>query len=381
MKDSKVLKVAAVLFILGVSVFALKTLQAILLPFFIAIIIAFIFEPFFELLKKKRVPSFLAIVIVILCIVVIANVVSVFILTSIGPFTAGIPKYQDKFNSLLLYATDNLKNYGIDAIALRESMNLKNIIQDSSVQNWITSLFTSIATIFGDFVLILIYVIFILSELGSLKRRVLRAFSEERARSIAKTMGDIFLDVRRYIVGKTVINLLHAILIGIILWLFDVDFYIVWAFLSFLMHYIPTIGSMIATILPFMTALVQFDSFATAIVILIILIVLANVVGNIIEPQILGDKLDLSPILLLLSLIMWGYVWGVMGMILSIPIMSMIKIVLMNFESTRPVAILMSYNQSSITDIKKEATYGHKLKKILTVKKKAKKDVDGDVKN
>lgn len=380
MKDSKVLKVAAVLFILGVSVFALKTLQAILLPFFVAIIIAFIFEPFFEFLKKKRVPSFLAIVIVILCIVIIANVVSVFILTSIGPFTAGIPKYQDKFNSLLQYASDNLKNYGIDAIALRESMNLKNIIQDSSVQSWITSLFTSIATIFGDFVLILIYIIFILSELGSLKRRVLRAFSEERARSIAKTMGDIFLDVRRYIVGKTVINLLHAILIGIILWLFNVDFYVVWAFLSFLMHYIPTIGSMIATILPFMTALVQFDSFATAIIILIILIVLANVIGNIVEPQVLGDKLDLSPILLLLSLIMWGYVWGVMGMILSIPIMSMIKIVLMNFESTRPVAILMSYNQSSITDIKKEATYGHRIKKILTPKKKVKKDDNADEK-
>jgi len=376
MKDSKVLKVAAVLFILGVSIFALKTLQAILLPFFIAIIIAFIFEPFFELLKKKRVPSFLAIVIVVLTIVIIANIVSVFILTSVGPFTAGIPKYQDKFNLLLQYASDNLKNYGIDAIALRESMNLKNIIQDSSVQGWITSLFTSIASIFGDFVLILIYVIFILSELGSLKRRVLRAFSEERARSIAKTMGDIFQDVRRYIVGKTVINLLHAILIGIILWLFDVDFYIVWAFLSFLMHYIPTIGSMIATILPFMTALVQFDSFGTAIVILVILIVLANVVGNIIEPQILGDKLDLSPILLLLSLIMWGYVWGVMGMILSIPIMSMIKIVLMNFESTRPVAILMSYNQSSITDIKKENLYTHKIKKILTPKKKINKKDD-----
>lgn len=374
MKDSKVLKVAAVLFILGVSVFALKTLQAILLPFFIAIIIAFIFEPFFELLKKKRVPSFLAIVIVILTIVIIANIVSVFILTSVGPFTAGIPKYQDKFNLLLQYASENLKNYGIDAVALKESMNLKNIIQDSSVQGWITSLFTSIASIFGDFVLILIYVIFILSELGSLKRRVLRAFSEERARRIANTMGDIFLDVRRYIVGKTVINLLHAILIGIILWLFDVDFYIVWAFLSFLMHYIPTIGSMIATILPFMTALVQFDSFGTAIVILIILIVLANVVGNIVEPQVLGDKLDLSPILLLLSLIMWGYVWGVMGMILSIPIMSMIKIVLMNFESTRPVAILMSYNQSSITDIKKENLYTHKIKKILTPKKKVKKD-------
>jgi len=373
MKDSKVLKIAAVLFILGFSVFALKELHAILLPFFIAIIIAFIFEPFFEFLKKKRVPPFLSIVIVVLTIIIIANVVSIFVFTSIGPFTTGIPKYQDKFNNLIQYASDNLKNFGFDVVALKESMNLKNIVQDSSVQGFITSIFTSIAGIFGDFILILIYVIFILSELGSLKRRVLRAFSEDRARAIAKTMNDIFLDVRRYIVGKTVINLVHAIIIGIILWAFDVDFYIVWAFLSFLMHYIPTIGSMIATILPFMTALVQFDSFATAIVILIILIVLANVVGNIIEPQVLGDKLDLSPILLLLSLVIWGYVWGIMGMILSIPIMSIIKIVLMNFESTRPIAILMSYNQSSITEVKQETTYAHRLKKIITSKRKPKK--------
>ncbi|MBS1491959.1 MAG: AI-2E family transporter [Bacteroidetes bacterium] len=370
MKDSKVLKIAAILFILGVTFFALKTLQEILLPFFIAVIIAFIFEPFFELLKKKKVPSFLAIIIVILCIVIIANITSIFVLTSIGPFTAGIPKYQDKFTSLIEYATNSLKNFGFDANAFKESMNLKNLVKDSSVQGWITSLFTSIAGIFGDFVLIIIYVAFILSELGSLKRRVLRAFSEERARTIAKTMGDIFLDVRRYIVGKTLINLIHAIVIGIILWAFNVDFYIVWAFLSFLMNYIPTIGSMIATVLPFMTALVQFDSFGVAIVILIILIVLANVVGNVIEPQVLGDKLDLSPILLLLSLILWGYIWGIMGMILSIPIMSMIKIVLMNFESTRPVAILMSYNQSSITDIKEKQKYTHVIKKILKGKKK-----------
>lgn len=370
MKDSKVIKIAAIIFILGVSFFTLKTLQSILLPFFVAVILAFLFEPFFELLKRKRVPSFLAIIIVVLCILVIANVTSIFLLTSIGPFTAGIPKYQDKFGSLIQYAGDKLQSLGFDVQAIKESVTIKKLAADGSVQGFITSIFTSVAGILGDFVLIIIYVAFILSELGSLKRRVLKAFSEERARNIAKTMSDIFMDVRRYIIGKTIINLVHAILIGIILWLFNVDFYFVWAFLSFLMHYIPSIGSMIATILPFMTALVQFDSFGPAIIILIILIVLANVVGNVIEPQVLGDKLDLSPILLLLSLITWGYIWGIMGMILSIPIMSMIKIVLMNFESTRPVAILMSYNQSSITDIKDKRKYTHVIKKILKVKKK-----------
>ncbi|MBS1515757.1 MAG: AI-2E family transporter [Bacteroidetes bacterium] len=369
MKESKVLKIAAILFILGVSFFALKTLQSILLPFFIAIIIAFIFEPFYEWLKKKKVPSGLAIVIVVLSIVIIANITSIFVLTSIGPFKDGIPKYQAKFDELLVYAGNKLQEFGFDQKAFKESINLKNIIQDASVQGVITSLFAGIAGIFGDFILILIYVIFILSELGSLKRRVLRAFSEERARSIAKTMGDIFLDVRRYIVGKTVINLVHAIVVGIVLWAFHVDFFMVWAFLSFLMNYIPNIGSFIATALPFLTALAQYDNVVTPVIILILLVVLANVIGNIVEPKVLGDKLDLSPILLLLSLIVWGYVWGIMGMILSIPIMSMIKIILMNFESTRPVAIMMSYNQNSITELKETTKVTNRIKKIFKGKK------------
>jgi predicted PurR-regulated permease PerM len=368
MKDSKILKIAAVLFVLGFSFFVLKTLQSILLPFFISIIIAFIFEPFFELLKKKGVPSALAIVIVVLCIIFIANITSIFIITSIGPFTEGLPKYQEKLESMLVYLGDQLKIFGFDVDALKESMSIKNMISDSSFQGLVTSLFTSIASIFGDFILILIYVIFILSELGSLKRRVLRAFSEDRARQISKTMGDIFLDVRRYIVGKTLLNVVHALVVGIVLWAFGVDFFVVWAFLSFLMNYIPNIGSFIATVLPFLTALVQFDNIITPIIILILLIVLANIIGNIIEPKVLGDKLDLSPILLLLSLIFWGYVWGIMGMILSVPIMSMIKIILMNFPSTRPVAILMSYNQNSITEIK-EKKYTGAIKKIFKKKK------------
>ena len=143
----------------------------------------------------------------------------------------------------------------------------------------------------------------------------------------------------------TFVNLLQGIIFGTILWMFGVDFYFVWGFLCFFSHYVPNFGSLISTILPGLLAFLQFDNIITPIIIIILLIVVQNVIGNILEPKYLGDQLNLSPLLLLVSLIFWGYVWGIVGMILSVPIMSMLKITLSKFENTKSISILMSYNK------------------------------------
>jgi predicted PurR-regulated permease PerM len=134
------------------------------------------------------------------------------------------------------------------------------------------------------------------------------------------------------------------LLITIIFLIFGLDFAIVWGLLTFFMTFIPNIGAFISTILPFVTALAQYDNIVVPIVLLLIMTVIAYSVGNLVEPKILGDKLNLSPLLLIFSLVFWGYIWGVVGMLLSIPMMSMIKIIFSKFESTKPLAILMSYD-------------------------------------
>jgi len=344
-KQNKFFTIVAALFLIGFTFFILKELQSILLPFFIALIISFLFEPYYEWLKKKRIPGAISLVIVIITILILANITSVFVFTSINAFTKEIPKYTEKSKNIVEAITLSLNNWGFFNQYLKDSFDLSKVLNGEAIAAFITSLFSSIVSLFGNFVLILIYVIFLLSEFGSIRRRVLKAFSSERSRQIADTMTDIFKDVKKYIVGKTLINLSYGILVTVILWIFGVDFFIVWGFLAFMMAYIPTIGSMISTILPFTTALIQFDGdFTRPIIILILMVVSANLIGNIVEPKILGDKLNLSPILLLLSLIFWGYLWGLIGMILSVPIMSMIKIILGKFESTKPLSILMSYN-------------------------------------
>ena len=367
-KNNRLLVIIASLFLIGFTFLLLKELQSILLPFIIAVIIAVLFQPFYKWMKEKRVPGFVAIIIIILIILILSNITSVLVFASVNTFSDEYPKYEERFHTLYLSFVSFLNISHEDIEGYKESLKLKNLLSDGSVTATLTNIFSSIIGIFSNFVLILVYIIFLLSEIGSIKKRVLRAFTAEKAKKLTKTLTDIFSEVRSYLVGKTILSLAQALVMGVVLWAFGVEFYFLWAFLFFVSDYIPYIGSIVVTILTGITMFLQYDNIITPIIILIILIVIQNIKGNLVEPKVLGDKLDLSPILILLSLLFWGYVWGITGMILAIPIMSMIKIVLMNFEQTRPIAILMSYNLLSVKD--QETVIEKKIKGYLKKKKK-----------
>jgi predicted PurR-regulated permease PerM len=343
-KNYRLVKIAAAMILVGFFFYVLKELQSILLPFFMAIVISFLFEPLYEWLKKKKFPAWAALITVIIIILVISNIASVFIYTSINSFTSGFPVYIQKIEGLGVSLSNTLKSFGLSDEKIKESFNVSQYLSGEKLTGMISDVITSIAGIFTNYILILIYVIFLLTEFGSIQRRILRAFSRERSRKIADILSDIFIDLRRYIVGKTLINLSHALLITIVFLIFGLDFAVVWGLLTFFLTYIPNIGAFISTGLPFITALAQYDNIVTPVVLLIIMTVVAYAIGNLVEPKFLGDKLNLSPLLLIFSLVFWGYIWGVVGMLLSIPIMSMIKIILSKFESTKPLSVLMSYD-------------------------------------
>ena len=346
-KDLRLIKIAAALILVGFSFYILKELQSILIPFFMALVVSFLFEPLYEWLKKKRFPAWAAILSVVIVILVVSNIASVFVYTSINTFTNEFPKYVQKIEGLGVSVTNTLNSLGISNEEIKKSFNVSQYMSGEKLTGMLSDVISSIAGIFTNYILILIYVIFLLTEFSSIQRRILTAFSRERSRKIADILSDIFIDLRRYIVGKTLINLSHALLITIIFLFFGLDFAIVWGLLTFFMTYIPNIGAFISSVLPFVTALAQYDNLVVPIVLLIIMGVVAYSVGNLVEPKILGDKLNLSPLLLIFSLVFWGYIWGIVGMLLSVPIMSMIKIILSKFDSTKPVAILMSYDVSN----------------------------------
>lgn len=350
---NKFLNLVFALFLVGFMFFVLKELQSILLPLFVAVILFFIVLPFYNFLIKKKLPSAIAIIIVLISVILVSNIASLFILASINTFTSEFPKYELRFGELYENLVAKFELTPEQTDELRKSMDIKKMLTGGSLTAAIGSIFTGITGLMGNYILILFYLIFLLTESKNIKKRIKVAFDEEKEKTLNKTLTDIFKDVKDYLAGKTLLSFIQAVVIGIFLWICGVDFFIIWAFMFFFSDFIPNIGSLIVTVLVAITMLLQFDSLLLPVIVVSVLIIIQNLKGNILEPKIFGARLDLSPLLLLFSLIFWGYIWGIVGMILSVPIMSMVKIILMNIPQTKPYAILMS-NTAKAVQVKRK---------------------------
>ena len=155
-------------------------------------------------------------------------------------------------------------------------------------------------------------------------------------------MTKIEQSVTSYLGLKTFTSLLTGGLSYIALLFIDIDAPAFWAFLIFLLNFIPTVGSLVATAFPVLFCLLQFGGFREAIIVLIAVGVIQILVGNLLEPRLLGSSMNISPLVAILSLSIWGVLWGVVGMLLSVPITVIMVIIFAQFESTRPVAIMLS---------------------------------------
>jgi AI-2 transport protein TqsA len=172
-------------------------------------------------------------------------------------------------------------------------------------------------------------------------RKLQVAFHDVTAVNAVRIYDTLNMKVLRYLRLKTLINLFTGLVVYAVLEAFGVDFAPVMGLLAFLFNYIPNIGSFIMTVLPGAIAAVQFENVGFALIIVGVLIVVQNLIGNIIEPKIMGTSLDISPVVVLFSLVFWGWMWGIVGMILSVPIMAVVKTLMEQFPTTKPLAILM----------------------------------------
>lgn len=193
--------------------------------------------------------------------------------------------------------------------------------------------------------LVLLYVLFFLVEQGSFpkKMKALGLYTEGGTR-FTYVLAEINTAMRKYLGVKTLTSFLTAVLCFIIFTTIGLDYALFWAFLVFLFNYIPTIGSITATVLPALLSLVQFDTLSPFLIVVIGVTAVQILVGNILEPRLMGNSLNISPLVVVLSLILWSMLWGIVGMLLSVPITVAIIIICAQFPSTRPIAILLSSN-------------------------------------
>lgn len=354
--------------VLGLFVICLVLieLQHIFIPLVIAYILFFFFEPLNEYLKSKKIPQLFVIFIDLLLTSSILYGVSRVLIDRFVQLGGELPLYESKLNQIVSSTAVSL---GIKEHVLIH-FSVSRLLKSFNFNLITSGVLSSTLSVVVSVLLVLFFFIFISSghhkiveairmryvEKGiksSLKKMKKEKATEEeennavhkteeetgetltfqREIKLQRTFKDITEQIQRYIVTKFLISLSMGVLFGFILWLFGVQFFIIWATLALLLNFIPNVGSVIAVILPSMMALIQYQSFGYASIVAGVLIILQNIVGNLIEPKIFGDQLGLNPLVILLSLLLWGYLWGIVGMFLSVPLTAVIKIILSNSSS------------------------------------------------
>ena len=256
-----------------------------------------------------------------------------------------INNMQDLSVNLHLYEK-NLQVFNQE-IEDKYGLNLYNELKlyygEFKLSSIISFIISSLTDIFSDFILILLYILFFFVEESVFQNKIARLFPQKTERFEAEINLKRFSDtISRYISLKTFVSLITGLASYTILIIIGVDSALFWSFLIFILNFIPNIGSLVATVFPALIALFQFGNTGPFFMILLLVGAIQMIVGNIIEPRIMGNSLNLSALVVLLSLVFWGLLWGIIGMAISVPLTVILVILLGQFDSTKPVAILLS---------------------------------------
>ncbi|HDP99819.1 MAG TPA: AI-2E family transporter [bacterium] len=341
-RESNAVKISLAFIVIIAVGFLLHFLQSILKPLFIAFILSYIFEPLVNLMRRIKIPKFIAIFAVLIITFVIFYLFGLIIYSNVHTFTQEFPKYQLKINELYLSIITSLKIPHEDVLKYYSQVNWGELLQKLSIPEILSSSVGSFISFLANLFLTLLFTIYILLGREHLISRIAKAFPGERSEKIYLVMGNINEGIQKYFFTKTLISLGTGISTVIVLKIFDVDFAWIWGLVTFLMNFIPNIGSVIATIFPILVAIFQFGGFFPALWVAILLISIQVSWGNIIEPAVMGRSLNMSPLVVIMSLIFWGFVWGPIGMILAVPISSAIQIICRNIDVLKPISILIA---------------------------------------
>jgi AI-2 transport protein TqsA len=336
MEDLRFIKVSLGLIVLVIAGVVLKLAKPVLFPFFLALFISYIIGPVQEFLTRRKIPKPVALSGIILATFFLMYLLGSLLYSNGKAFAAEIPEFSRQFESLLSRMEASR--------FLGAHWNLHNLLAGFNAEKIASMALSALGPFFSflsNLLLVLIFLIFIMAGRGRMHGKIVRSFSPNQADRICGILEKIDKQIQKYLAIKTVFSAINGLIVGIVLALFGVEFAVVFGFLAFLLNYIPNVGSTIAAAFPIVIALIQYGSVWRCLWILAIVVVLNNVVGNFLEPRFMGKGLGLSPLVVIFFLIFWGWLWGIPGMVLAVPIAAVIKIVCANLPSLAFVEALM----------------------------------------
>mgnify|MGYP001279832109 CR=1 FL=1 len=352
--------------IIGLVVIAivLRELSSIFIPLVIAIFLFFVFSPFNNWLTSKKIPMLFITLLDLAILFGLLYGVGRIVVDSFLQFSEGLPVYGEKLSNMVKATS---ASWGLTDPFFTD-FSFEHLLAKLNLENIAGGIFSSTVSLLGSVLFVLFFFLFVLSgnetiynaikhryvykkltpELAKAKeeidntdstideQNILDEFHQQRQlrdQQLETTFKKITEQIQRYIIAKVGVNLIAGIITTIVLSIIGVDFPIVWGLFVFLFNFIPTIGSAIALVFPVLFSLVQFDSVGTMILVLALMAGIQTLAFNVAEPMILGKRLNINPLLILLSVLLWGYIWGIVGMLLSVPFTAIIKIIISNSSS------------------------------------------------
>ena len=333
------------LFGLGVL---LHMTKSFMVPFVLAVLFAYLLAPIADSLVKIRVPRIVASTLVFLAFSILLVGLLFLIYGALSSAASSLPQYMDRYSEYLnnfskfiqsrldIELFEDYEQVGVEAVL--------SLISPSAVMKTVNQ---GIGTAVGFISRLFLMMLFLLFLLGGRKAFVdkvlqfLHAQGEE-SRGRMEVLQSITQQIQTYLFLKTIISLVTGLVFGLVAVVFGVDFALIWAVLAVLLNFIPTIGPVIASIPPIILAFLQFESFWYATGASLCLAAVQLVSGNFVEPVVMGGRLNLNIIAILLSLLLWGLIWGVPGMFLAVPITAALNIIFNNIPSLRDASILLS---------------------------------------
>ncbi|MEN8258434.1 MAG: AI-2E family transporter [Thermodesulfobacteriota bacterium] len=343
MPGEKVVQWAAWVLLAVLGTMILKTLAFLFVPFAIALLLVYALGIPLDFLARFKVPNSLRIVLVVCLGIAFMYLFGRLVAANIKEFQEQLPLFEEKFWS---YGQSLLSLAGMSVAEAKEmyASFLASFSQTDfrPIGTMVQRMSGSFFSFLGNTMWVLLFLIFLMAEREGFPRRILRSLGRENSEPVLEALGRINKSVQHYLGLKTAISALTGFLVSISLMLFGVHFALLWGVLAFALNFIPNIGSLISVAPPVAITLFQTGSITKTLVVAIVLTSIQMVVGNVVEPKVMGQGLNLSPLVVLLSLLFWGWMWGIPGMLLSVPLTAAIKIGMEQLDSTRPVARLMA---------------------------------------
>ena len=329
--------VSDVMVILFISILAIIHLKVVIQPLVIATLIFLLIRPSANWLEQRFGHPLLAYGGLITIFAFIIFLASQVLYSNVADFIDKSEDIKKELESKMGYFDDKeIFGYELDTSGIQELVNI------DVITNFATNFVGSIAGFTASAVTVFIFLLFIILEAETLPNRIKAAYPDEveRFKKIASNSGE---GINTYVITRATVALGQAIIAAMILWYLEIPGWFLWASITFFLDFIPYIGALISMVPPGIIALIMLEP-TTALIMIGLLVANQQVWGAFVEPQLSGQRLDMSPIVLLILVSFWAWAWGIMGAVLGVPLAVIMKIALESDSRTRPIALLLSQN-------------------------------------